>query len=689
MVEMNYIFNKIFFNNYITKLLFFYKIFFIRIGDFYKNLVHYICSTMWTRKGLKPIFVIFWFCCNFYAQDKKTDNYKDSLQNIIDININKVKTKEALFLLGEHLSERNPELALDIAQNLKSNYISIKDSNGIIRNNYIFTEVYRSKGDYLTAISYSDSIYSYSKKHNDSLNIAKSAGLSGILHTDLGNNIKSHKKLIEAAEIYDRIGTTNQKATIYSNLAILYINTKQLKKGEQTYFEALKHFEILNDSAGIANVNANLGLFYTEIGEFKKAEYHLKKQKDYNKVHPTLREMAYHYDFLGYLRLKEGKLENAHKEILKSLKIRENLSNSYNVCESKLSLAEVLIKLKKNTEAIKHLKDVVNLSNSKHQSIHHQEYAYELLTDAYEKKGDYKNAFVNLEKYNIAHDSLFSKESMLIIAEKEAKYNQQKKDAKIALLNKEKEISKYEVSRSKNIAIVSLIVLLLILIGAITLYKLYSKINQKNKIITKALKDRELLLHETHHRVKNNLQMISSLLNLQSKHIKDKKVFEVLQNGRNRVQSMAILHKNLYTGEELDMVNIQSYFENLVKNILDSYKKTTDEVTIYIEAKDIILNMESVVSIGLIINELVTNSLKHAFIDSKNDKPEIIVKMNENKANYSLLVKDNGIGIDSLKVNDKAESFGQKLIRLFTNKLKAEVIINNKNGTEVIITFPK
>lgn len=638
---------------------------------------------------LKCCFFILGSCSFLFAQDAKPDAYQDSLQIIIDKNEVKIKTKEALFLLGEYLVKRDPSYAHTIAENLKRNYIGKTDSSDIRRNNYIFAAGHRWKGDFITALTYYKANYKYSKQHNDSLQIAKSAHFSGSLNMFLGNNVISQKHLLEATKIYNRLGSVNQQANISNTLGKFYSNINQEEKGEEKYLNALKKFEVLNDSIGLSTVNANLGLFYTELGEFKKAEYHLMKQKGYNIIHPTLREMGFHYDYLGYLRLKEDRFEDAYQAIIKSLKIRENLSSTYNICESKLSAADVLIKLNRNDEAIKHLKDVINFSNSKHQSLNHQIYAYDLLTEAYEKTGNYKDAFINLKAYNVVNDSVFSKESMEIIADKDAKYDKQKKDTEIALLNKEKEISRNEASRSKTIAIISSISLLLLLIGAIALYKLYIKINQKNKIITKALEDRELLLHETHHRVKNNLQMISSLLNLQSKHVKDEKIFEVLQNGRNRVQSMAILHKNLYVGEDLNMVNIQNYFEGLIKNILDSYKKTKDEVGLKIEAKGIMMDVESVVPIGLIVNELITNSLKHAFTLAETDTPEVIVKMVENDVNYILSVKDNGVGIDTDILKNKTGSFGQRLIQLFTNKLKANMSINNQNGTEVVITFLK
>ncbi|MEY8849778.1 histidine kinase dimerization/phosphoacceptor domain -containing protein [Psychroserpens sp. XS_ASV72] len=623
-----------------------------------------------------------------FAQDAKPDAYQDSLQSVIDKNAPKTSIKEAMFLLGEHLVQRDPEYAETIANNLLNNFINVKDSSELRRTNYIFAASHRWQGDYKTALEYYQTIYDYSKRKKDSLDMAKSGHFIGTINMFLGNNVLSQNYLIEVASIYDKLGTAEQKAKINKTLASFYLNIDQLEKGKEQYLLALEEFEKLQDSSGLSSVNANLGLLYIELGEYDKAEMHLMKQKALNKVFPTLREMGFHHDFLGLLRQAQGRLEEAYQEHLKALQIRENLSSTYNLCESKLNMGEVLIKMKRYPEAISHLKDV--FTYDEHESLYQQQAAYQLLSEAYEKQGNHKRALENYKAFSKLSDSIYSEESLEIIAEKDAQYEKQKKDAEIVLLNKEKEISETKLSRSRSIMIISLIGLGLLAIAALALLKMNKKIKSKNNTISKALSDRELLLHETHHRVKNNLQMISSLLNLQSKYVEDPKAMEVLQNGRNRVQSMAILHKNLYAGEDLNMVNIQEYFKGLVKSIFSSYNKSDTEVIANIKAEGIIMDVEAVIPIGLIVNELVTNSLKHAFPKDKVEQPEITLEMTETDKDYTLIVKDNGIGIADEVINKgDNESFGQRLIRSLSQKLKAKIETHNIDGTQVKVIVPK
>ncbi len=632
------------------------------------------------------LFVLFF--CKTFAQDAKPDAYQDSLQAVINKAKSKEIKKEAYFLLGEHLVQRNPKLAEEIAVKLKSSYSIKLDSNAIARNNYILGASHRWQGNYKTALEYYYLNYNYFKKHNDFINVAKSGHFIGSILSFLGNNVDAQSHLLEAAKIYDSIGNPEQKANINNSLAGLYSNLNQLEKSKELYLKALKEFETLKDSAGMSSANANLGTIYTDLGEFKKAEFHLLEQKKLNKVFPTLREMGFHHDFLGLLRQKEGRLQEAYDEILKGLQIREKLSSTYNLCESKLNMGEILIKLKRNQEAISHLKDVFKYDE--HESLNQQQTAYELLSQAYENLGYYKESLINYKAYKKLSDSIYSSESLEVIAEKDALYEKQKKDAQIKLLNKEKEISDTKLFRSNMIIVISLVGILSLLLATFGLFKMYSKIKIKNEIINKTLKDRELLLHETHHRVKNNLQMISSLFNLQSKYVEDKKAFEVLQNGRNRVESIAILHKNLYAGDNLTMVNIQQYFENLASSIIKSYEKSVDAVKINVNAFDITMDVESVIPIGFIVNELLMNSLKHALPQNATKILEISILMNENSSDYHLVVRDNGIGFeDEINKKGNKESFGQRLIRSFVQKLKAQIEIKSNNGTEVSILIPK
>ncbi len=628
-------------------------------------------------------------CVGFtLAQDAKPDAYQDSLQQAIDHAPSREARADALYELGAYLVQRDPDYAEKIATELKDNHIAPADSNNLRRAQYILAASHRWQGDYATALNEYNAIYDYSKRHNDSLDIAKSGHFIGTLSTFIGNNAAAQQHLIEAAGIYARIGTPKQNASIQNSLASFYLGMDQQEKAESWYLKALQQYALLNDSAGMANVNANLGMLYTGLGNFKKAEQHLFKQRELNKVFPTLREMGFHYDFLGKLRQEEGKVREAYQHMTKALRIRENLSSTYNLCESKLNVGEILIVMNRYPEAIEQLKAVFMFQE--HQSLNQQQRAYELLSEASEKSNNLEAALDYAKSLKKITDSIYTEASIRAIAEKDAQFNTQRHQTEIELLNKEKEISRMQLKRSTVIVYSAISGILLLAAVALIFYWLYRKIKTKNAIISETLKERELLLHEVHHRVKNNLQTISSLLNLQSKYVEaDSHAFEALQKGRDRVQSMAILHKNLYTGVNFATVDMQRYFEELADNILKSYKNNDTTIRRIIETHGITLDVETAIPVGLIVNELLTNALKHAFPGHHVNQPEVVITMKRDMDGYLLIIRDNGVGIPTEKASTESEeSFGQRLVRSLTRKLQATVQVTTMAGTTFVIHMP-
>ena len=629
------------------------------------------------------IFILF-IPFSFFAQ---TDQATDSLEQIIADSEGMPK-KEALFLLGEHLVQRNPERAEKIADELKNDFVNPKDSSELARLHYIYAASHRWQGNYATALDFYQTNYNYFVRQEDKKNIAKSGHFIGTLNMFLGNNVLSQDHLLEVAEIYNQIGTPKQKARIANSLAGFYLNVDQLEKGKEKYLDALRQFEELKDSAGMASTNANLGMVYTYLEDYDEAERHLLAQKKYNVVFPTLREMGFHHDFMGNLRRAQGRDQEAYEEHLKALNIRKELSSTYNLCESRLNMGQVLINLHRYDEAIYHLNEV--FSFDEHQSLNQQLRAHELIAEANEKQGNYRDALSSYKAYKMVSDSIYNNESIDIIAEKDAQYKKQEQDAEIALLNKEKEVNEAKLSRSRLIIWGSFIGLLLLGTFAYFAYRSNQKIKSQNKIISSALEEKELLMREIHHRVKNNLQTISSLLNLQSRYVKDENALEAIQKGRNRVQSMAILHKSLYTENDVTSVDMQQYFNNLAKSIFSSYNLSEDQVRLNLDVEQVKLDVDSVIPIGLIINELITNSLKHAFTQSQELHAEINVRLKEATDNYELIVSDNGKGVsDEVLDREQEESFGQRMIRAFVQKLKAKINVKNDEGTEVRILIPK
>lgn len=221
---------------------------------------------------------------------------------------------------------------------------------------------------------------------------------------------------------------------------------------------------------------------------------------------------------------------------------------------------------------------------------------------------------------------------------------------------------------------------LTIVIREITEKKLY------NEAIKKSLVEKDLLLKELHHRVKNNLQIISSLLNLQSTFIEDGYAYDVFQESQNRVKSMAMIHEQLYQSKDLSNINFSDYIHSMVSGLLSTYKVNPEQIKVNIEAKNIYMDINTAVPCGLIINELVTNSLKHGF--PRGLEGIISIKLEKNEK-YILKVSDTGVGIKEDIDIKKSNTLGFLLVNSLIKQLDGTIKLDQSVETRFIIEFSK
>ena len=207
-----------------------------------------------------------------------------------------------------------------------------------------------------------------------------------------------------------------------------------------------------------------------------------------------------------------------------------------------------------------------------------------------------------------------------------------------------------------------------------------------------ALHEKEVLLKEIHHRVKNNLQIIISLLNLQSDYIKDEQTLKAVTEGQNRVRSMALVHEKFYQAEEVTEINFQDYTEKLCRFLYQSYGNGSDRIQVnVISDPGIAFDMDTAMPCGLLLNEIVSNCYKYAFPGERNG--EITVEFRRTGENRILMtIRDNGIGLPEGFTVESSESLGMQLIQALTNQLEGDLRVQNSSGGtrfEIEFTYPK
>ena len=207
--------------------------------------------------------------------------------------------------------------------------------------------------------------------------------------------------------------------------------------------------------------------------------------------------------------------------------------------------------------------------------------------------------------------------------------------------------------------------------------------NEQLKI---SLKEKEALLKEVHHRVKNNLQIITSLLSLQSNGIEDVRYANMIKDSQNRIKSMALVHELLYKSKDLSRIDISEYLNSLTTNISRSYSHSTGHVTLYTDIEEIRIDVDRAVPLGIIVTELVSNAYKYAFPEGM--KGEIRVELHRKEKKIILVISDNGVGLPDCFQIEKTSTLGLQLVELLTQQIDGTLEIDNTNQTIFRVSLP-
>lgn len=319
----------------------------------------------------------------------------------------------------------------------------------------------------------------------------------------------------------------------------------------------------------------------------------------------------------------------------------------------------------------------------------------EILIRVAEIRREYPRAFRLQKAFIELRDTYFDVEREKSLNELSTKYETEQKEQEIALLAASNQVKDLKIAKAQRerwlwgsgLFLVVLITGILAYFFRVNTHK-NRQLAEKNTFIQKALTEKEALLREIHHRVKNNLQVISSLLSLQERRLKGQEGLRAIQESRNRVQSIALIHQNLYQQNNLSRIDMTHYFNELAGQIRSSFAAGEQGVDIMLEIDPVELDVDSVIPLGLITNELLTNALKYAFSESERGRIDLSFKKQED-GQWLLRVKDNGVGIPQEHLTGSGHSFGMKLIRIFAQKLQSTLQIDNEQGTHISLLIPQ
>ncbi len=467
--------------------------------------------------------------------------------------------------------------------------------------------------------------------------------------------------------LWEQLNDVKSISKVLNNIGVLYRSAGDFDKAKEYYDKALKKLVKEGDTSGIALCHNNLAGIYREKGDLRKALGHYKTAVELRTMIGDRNGLAATLNNIGALYRGENKLDSSSIYFSRSLEIVQSEQNSRGVAHASYNLAEVEFE-RKNYERALELAELSLENAKKINGITNLIQASGLLAKIYEVKGDWQKAY-QMQRLCSENTEKVKNEELnreLIKGEIKNEYDKQ-----IALSKKESE-KKLEIAGQQEkiqnyftfgISFILVLVVLFIFILA----KRLKTLREQKETIEKQNNERKGLLQEIHHRVKNNFQIISSLLKLQSYNHRNKVVADAFNGAINRIHAMAMVHEIIYKQGTFTGISAKVYLTSLVDNLKDSF--ANDKLNIQVKAFENDLDSEHFIPIGIIINELITNSYQHAFTELKVN-PTISITLRKEGKVVELVYKDNGKGYAETESHD---AFGMDLIRTMVEQLSGKM----------------
>ena len=489
----------------------------------------------------------------------------------------------------------------------------------------------------------------------------------------MGNTDRAIEELMKALKINEITKKKKNIAVISTQIGTLYLNEKEINSGLLFLKKGYKILLELHDSVNVALTCINIGEAYRMADSLDIAEYYFNKSLELNQHLKKKIIAGYNIGNLGLIHSKQGKNRQAIDELKKSIEILSPLEDYYSISVYQSEIGKIFISEGDVTEGENLLKQSLELA--KKQKI--KEQICEIsryLSEYYESQKMFIQALVFRKQYETYHDSIVNSDNIRKIDQLHAQYQLEKKQADIDIL----ELTNKEKKKEIYFLFTSLLILMVLFIFLFSVWQLkrkaYNTLQKQKTIIEKSEQEKSLLLRELNHRVKNNLQMVSSLLSLQAFELKGHPAAEALKISKYRIEALLLIHQKLYNNNLHSEINLKEYIEELARGLVFNFGK---KVNLDLSVSQIITPFEQAIHIGLIINELVTNSLKYAYGNTEN--PNLQINAFESDNTIQLIVADNGSGITDTDF-DKSQSLGIKLVRSLIEQLNGDYWLENSNG---------
>lgn len=612
-------------------------------------------------------------------------HYANSLISLSEASSDKLKIAKAYNTLSDAYNmkglyrEAIPPLEKSIALCKELN--SVK---GITVNNYLKGNILQNLDDYEASTAAYEESFSLAKEHKDSTMMAHNYSGLGINQEFVGNNDKAIEYYFTSIEIWSKLDDKYGMATCYTNIGNVYELLGQRDKAIKYYNEAISLKKELKNYAGLAVTYVNLATLYFNKADLVNAAETSDSAMHYSQISKSVKMIIHSLQVKGDVYTSKGDLQNALKTYQLAFTKSEELDDPFLVASLQEKMGHVYRDLGNHqkaqglySSALTYFQDIGKLRTEKSVLMG---YIKSLkATKKHSKANDFYSRVL------VINDSLFTQQKIAAINDIEVKYFSEKKEAENQLLKSEKSIQAATIKNQRIILVSSFLGVGLLGIILFLLYRQYQSSILTNKQLQEKSDKIETLHGELSHRVKNNLAFVSGLMRMQGRRIENSEAKLAVKEGAMRVEAMSLLHRKLYMREGTN-IDIGSYLIEICQNLKNTYPNVQQIPEIYVHSDELMTNGEAALRIGLIINELITNSFKYAFDDQPNPKIEIKITRLANK-DYQLIYTDNGIGLPAEFNISSPVTMGLKLINMLTKQLEGSIEAKTQEGTYFKFNF--
>ncbi|HEY1039886.1 MAG TPA: tetratricopeptide repeat protein [Bacteroidia bacterium] len=565
----------------------------------------------------------------------------------------------------------------------------------------------QNKGNNEKAIDLWQQALKIREEINEQLGIASLLNNIGFVYMENGSTDKALDFYRKSLKIREKAGNKGGITNSLHNIASIYYATGDTVKALEYYRKNLAIQQEINDKKGMAYSYLNIGntLFEINPGNVKEPLDYLQKSLSLFEeiqfkqgIIKALKNIGKIYQSEGLPGCTGSRKECLQKGIVaamdnfqRSLKISEEISNKEGTAEALNYIADCYYRQNKLKEAMVYANKGMMVSQElKSPSL--IKTAANLLYGIYEKQNKPEPALEMYKLFIQMRDSIQNKENQKTLIRSEFQIEFDKKAIADSLkLAKDKEVYTIQIENDKKQKLYLYILVFLSLVSGFFIYNRFrvtarqkKEIELRNSIISRSLEEKEVLLKEIHHRVKNNLQVISSLLGLQSESIENGALKNLFSESKNKINTISLIHQKLYQSGDLAEIDMHDYFSSLYNYIQPLFENNRKNIQFNLSTAAIKFDVDTSVPLGLIFNELITNSLKYAFADKRDGTIDVTLEELE-KGRFVFSVSDDGSGFDGQ--TKRSNSLGLNLVRMLTSQLNGNCLIESGKGTKITIRF--